>query len=179
VLIDDFQAGFDATEHLIKNGCNCIAHFSGPLDMEIYNNRFEGYKAALKKYKLPFKKELILSSRLMQQDGIDNAKSLLALPYRVDGVFSANDVAAISAIQYFKKQNIKIPKDIAIVGFSNEVISSVIEPSLSTINQSGIEIGKTAPHLLLSQINNSSNKIVNKTIILPTNLIERKSSKKQ
>jgi ligand-binding sensor domain-containing protein len=71
------------------------------------------------------------------------------------------------------------PKDITFFGFSNEVILSVIEPSLSTsINQSGIKIGKTATHLLLSQINSSANKIVNKIIILPTDLIERKSSKK-
>lgn len=176
VLIDDFQAGFDATEHLIINGSKNIIHFSGPQKLEIYKNRFKGYKAALEKHNIVFREEFVLSSRLMEHDGIENAKKLLSLPYKIDGIFSANDVAAISAIQYLKNEGVKIPEDIAIVGFSNESISSVIEPSLTTINQSGFEIGKTATNLLLSHINNKYEEVTCETIILQPSLIERKSS---
>lgn len=112
----------------------------------------------------------------MLEDGIENAKKLLSLTYKIDGIFSANDVAAIGALQYLKSQGIRIPEDIAVVGFSNESISSVIEPPLCTINQSGFEIGKTATQLLLNKINNKSSKPVNETVILEANLIERKSS---
>lgn len=178
VLIDDFKGGYDATEHLINKGCKSIAHYSGPQNLEIYKNRFKGYKAALKKYGLDFKEELVITSKLMEKDGLENTKKLLGLAYKVDGIFSANDVAAIGAIKFLKQENIKIPEDIAIVGFSNESISSVIEPSLTTMNQSGFEIGKTAANLLLSQIASKADKIENKTIILTPNLIERKSTQK-
>jgi LacI family transcriptional regulator len=178
VLIDDYQAGFDATEHLILNGKKCIAHFSGPQNLEIYKNRFLGYKAALKKHNIDFIEELVLSSSLMEKDGIENTKKVLALSLKVNGIFSANDVAAIGAIKFLKTKNINIPKDIAIVGFSNEPISSVIEPPLTTINQSGFEIGKTSAELLISQITNKSLEFRNKTIIIKPNLIQRKSSKR-
>lgn len=178
VLIDDFQAGSDATEHLIINGCKNIVHFSGPQVVEIYKNRLKGYRAALKKYNIEFREDYVLSSRLMEQDGIENAKKIMLLPKKIDGVFSANDVAAISAIKYLKKEGVKIPEDIAIVGFSNESISSVIEPPLTTINQSGFEIGKTATNLLLSQIKNKYEEATCETIILQSSLIERKSSQK-
>lgn len=176
VIIDDFQAGFDATEHLILNRSRKIVHFAGPQNLEIYKNRFKGYKAALKKYQIPYIEEFVLTSRLMKSDGIENAKKLLALPYKIDAFFSANDEAAISAMQYLKEKGVKMPEDIAVVGFSNESISSVIEPPLTTINQSGFEIGKTATSLLLSQIDKEHRGQMSETIMLKPSLIKRKSS---
>lgn len=178
VLIDDFQAGFDATEHLINNGCKTIAHFAGPDTLEIYKNRYAGYKAALSKHQLEFNEALVFRSQLMEPDGINNVEQMLALPYNVDGIFSANDVAAISAMQQLKRKGIKVPDDIAVVGFSNETISAVIEPSLTTINQSGFEIGKTATELLISQITHGDREIVNENVIIQASLIERDSSQK-
>ncbi|MBA6154627.1 LacI family DNA-binding transcriptional regulator [Gelidibacter maritimus] len=178
VLIDDFQAGFDATEHLIIKGCKKIAHFSGPMDLEIYKNRFAGYKAALLKHHIKFNDELIFNSRLMEQDGIENADKIIGLPYKVDGIFSANDVAAISALQQLKRNDFKIPEDIAIVGFSNEAISAVIEPSLTTINQPGFNIGKRAAELLISQISGNNGSVIDEKIIIQANLVERDSSQK-
>lgn len=176
VVIDDFEAAFTAVEHLIQKKSKEIAHFSGPQNLEIYKNRFKGYKAALKKHNIPFRKELVITSSLMEKDGAENVKKMLALPYKVDGLFCANDVVAIGAIKYLKKIQIKIPEDIAIVGFSNESISSVIDPSLTTINQSGLKIGNTATNLLLEKISNNIKKNIHETIIVNTNLIERKSS---
>lgn len=179
VLIDDFQGGFDATEHLILQGCNQIAHFSGPQELEIYKNRFKGYKAALERHNIPFDPKLVLSSKLMESDGTENAKKLLSLKTPVDGIFSSNDTAAISALQYLKEQGIRIPEDIAIVGFSNEPISSVIEPSLTTIDQPGFEIGKIATNLLITQIKNKKEQTVPETIVLKPLLVQRNSSKKK
>ena len=176
VVIDDFAAAFTATEHLIQKKSTEIAHFSGPQNLEIYKNRFKGYKAALEKYNIPFKEELVITSSLMEADGIENTKKILSLPYKVDGLFCANDVVAIGAIKYLKKIGKKIPEEIAIVGFSNETISSVIEPSLTTINQSGFKIGQIATNLLLKKISNDDKKQIHETMIVKTNLIERKSS---
>ncbi|WP_304198707.1 LacI family DNA-binding transcriptional regulator [Flavobacterium alvei] len=178
VVIDDFQGGFDATEHLILQGCKKIAHFSGPQELEIYKNRFKGYKSALEKHNIKLDSNLVIPSKLMEIDGIESAKKLLSQTIPIDGIFSSNDTAAISALQYLKGKGIKIPEDIAIVGFSNEPISSVIEPSLTTIDQPGFEMGKIAANLLLAQINNKPGTIVAETIILKPVLIKRNSSKK-
>lgn len=173
VVIDDFEAAFKAVEHLIHQKCTEIAHFSGPQNLEIYKNRFKGYKAALEKHNIPFREELVISSSLMEKDAAENVKKILALPFNVDGLFCANDVVAIGAIKYLKEIEIKIPEEIAIVGFSNETISSVIEPALTTINQSGSKIGVAATNLLIDKISDNT---IHKTIIVQTNLIERKSS---
>ncbi|RPD96001.1 LacI family transcriptional regulator [Aureibaculum marinum] len=176
VLINDFKGGFDATHHLISKGCKNIVHFSGPQELAIYKNRLQGYKQALKESNIPFRNEYIISSRLMEHDGVNNIKELIAKNLIFDGIFSANDLAAIGAIKYLNEIKVNIPKDVAIVGFSNEPISTVINPSLTTINQPGFEIGKTATDLLLQHIKNQHTSLTTETIILESNLIERQSS---
>lgn len=177
VLIDDFQGGFDATEHLIFNGCKKIAHFSGPKDLKIYKNRMRGYRAALEKHHFSYDPELVFTSRLMEEDGIKNARKIMSMRNNIDGIFAANDISAIGAMKYFKGEGVKIPDDIAIVGFSNEPISEVIEPSLTTIDQSGHQIGRLATELLLKQIKSESGSVQPETVVLKTSLIKRDSSK--
>ena len=177
VLIDDFKGGFDATKHLISNGCKNIVHFTGPQELKIYQNRLNGYRAALEKHNIPYNPELVFTSRLMEEDGIENAKRIMSLNTKIDGIFAANDVSAIGAMKHLKSAGVKIPEDIAIVGFSNEPISEVIEPSLTTIDQSGHKIGSLATELLLQRIKNKSGSIPPKTHVLKTSLIVRNSSK--
>lgn len=179
VLLDDFKGGFEATSHLISQGCSNIVHFSGPSNLKVYQNRLGGYKAALKKYNIPFKEEYVLNSRLMEKDGVALSDRVMALPEKIDGIFSANDVAAISAMQNLKKKGVRIPEDIAIIGFSNEPISAVIEPSLSTMDQSGSAMGKLAAALLIKQIKNKPLKAKVETIVMDPTLIIRDSSKKK
>lgn len=178
VIIDDFQGAFDATEHLILQGCKRIAHFAGPQRLEIYKNRYKGYRSALEKHDIELDEDLVMTSKLMESDGVECTKKLLSLPIPIDGIFSANDVMAISAMQYIKKQGLRIPEDIAIVGFSNEPISSVMIPSLTTVDQPGFEMGKIAANLLISQINDKAETAVAQTIILKPSLIVRNSSKR-
>ncbi|KAB1068049.1 LacI family transcriptional regulator [Tamlana haliotis] len=178
VLIDDFQAGFDATQHLIEKGCKKIIHFSGPQELEIYKNRFEGYKAALIKNDLPFRSDYVIKTRLNEVDGIANTKKLLNDKLEFDAIFSANDVAAIGAIKCLNEEGIRIPDDISIVGFSNEPISTVINPTLTTINQPGVEMGQRATELLLKNIQNKKAPLKPETIILDSSLIDRESTGK-
>jgi LacI family transcriptional regulator len=178
VLIDDFKAAFDATQHLINKGCKKIVHFSGPQELEIYKNRLRGYKNALQANNIPFDDNYILDSKLMEKDGIENAKKLLENSLAFDGIFSANDVAAIGAIKHLTSQGVKIPEDVAIVGFSNEPISTVISPSLTTINQPGFEMGKIATDLLLKHIKQQVGTLKAQTIIMDSHLIERESTKR-
>lgn len=177
VLIDDFKGGFEATEHLILNGCKKIVHFSGPQEQAIYKNRLLGYKAALQKYNIGFDEDYVITSRLMENDGYKNVSNIVNRKLTFDAIFAANDLSAIGAMKSLKEKQIKIPEDVAIVGFSNEPISSVIEPSLTTIDQSGFNLGVTATNLLFKSIAKKEN-FKQETVILQTNLIKRNSSKK-
>ena len=178
VIIDDFRGGFEATEHLIQRGCKKIAHFTSPLGVEIYKNRHDGYRQALEKHKLFYDEKLVLVSKLLEEDGRVLAKKIIEQFDGVDGIFSANDFAAIGAMKYFKSIGKKIPEEIAIAGFSNEPTTMVIEPSLTTVDQSGTEIGKIACKLLLDSIANGDRLITNQTIMLDPKLIKRDSTKR-
>ncbi len=179
VLIDDVQGGFEATEHLIEQGCKRIVLFTASLDVEIYSNRYKGYRLALEKYNLPYDKNLVFISPLLEEDGYLLAGQVLEQFDNVDGIFSTNDVAAIGAMKFLKSIGKKIPEDIAIAGFSNEPTSAVIEPSLTTVDQSGEEIGRLACSLLLDYFENGSTLVNDNTIIIKPKLIKRDSTKRK
>ena len=174
VSIDDYDASFRATAHLIENGCKTIVHFGGPQNIGLYQNRKNGYIAALNKYGLPVSDALCFETKLSEKDGEDMAKKVLDMG-GVDGIYSANDTSAISAMQYFKTVGIKVPEQIAIVGFNNDPISSVIEPPLTTINQPDYEMGYTAAAHLIKQIEGRAGN--GQPLVLTSELIVRNSSK--
>lgn len=172
---DDFEASFRATEHLILNNCKKIVHFGGPQEIELYQNRKRGYIAALKKYGLEFNEDYLFVSNLSAEDGELLAKKVINLK-DIDGVYASNDTSAISAMQYFKSNGIRVPEDIAIVGFNNDPISAIIEPSLSSIKQPDFLMGRAATTLLINQIKDSEIKA--KSVQLKSQLIIRDSSKR-
>lgn len=178
VILDDVRGGFEATEHLIQKGCKKIAHFTSPLQVEIYKNRHKGYRKALKKYGLPYDENLVFVSELLKEDGSRLAKKVIEEHEGVDGIFSANDFAAIGAVRYLKEIGKKIPGDMAISGFSNEPTTAVMEPSLTTVDQSGFEIGRLACNLLLDHISEGNRMVKNSTIMMSPKLIVRDSTNK-
>ena len=101
---------------------------------------------------------------------------LLSMKNRPDAIFAITDSAAIGVIQTLKKFNIKIPDEIAVVGFSNSLNSTIIEPMLTTIDQPGERIGAMAMKCVIEEIEDSSNMIMHKTIEIRSNLIIRDSS---
>lgn len=149
VVVNDYDAAFKAVEHLIQTGKKRIAHLAGPNCLSISKKRLDGYLDALRKYKYPIDEELIISYDLTLSKVRIYVKHLLELENRPDGLFAINDPTAIEAIQVIKQQGLKIPEDIAVVGFSNNYASNFIEPALTTISQPVQEIGKTAMQLLL------------------------------
>ena len=173
ITIYNYAASFKATEHLILRGCKLIAHFSGKQNIDLYKQRKEGYLGALQKHQIPIDENLIFESNLSEEDGVIMAKKMLKNP-EIDGLYSSNDTAAISAIQYLKTQGKKIPQDIAVVGFNNDPIAAINEPSLTTVNQPGFEIGKIAANQLILQIENKTSQ--NNSLILNSELIIRDSS---
>lgn len=182
VILDDEQGAFDATEHLISQGCKKIVHFAGPQTVELYRRRLKGYKKALDKYGLDFDRSMVDESKLVIEDGEKAIKCLLEVHPDLDGIFSSNDRAAVDALQYLKKLKKRIPEDIAIAGFSNDPLSLVTEPPLTTVDQFGFEMGKRACLLLIDNIKNdftsSHNKSHNKSIVISPKLIIRASTKR-
>ena len=182
VIIDDRKAAYSATQHLIDIGCRRIAHFRGPLLPQNSIDRFLGYKEALTANNLSYDASLVyLLNDMSFEEGQFYAKQLLKDHKDVDGIFINTDLVAIGAIAEFNKQRVKVPEQINVIGFSNWFMSSVISPSLTTVNQPGFEMGKKAFKLLYKEIKNKKNKkpIKYEDIVLKTNLVVRESTKKQ
>ena len=182
VIIDDRKAAYMATQHLIDTGCKRIAHFRGALLPQNSIDRFLGYKKALLDNNLPYDPSLVYICEcgdMSFEEGKKNAQQLLKDHTDVDGIFINTDLVAIGAMTEFNKQGVKIPEDIAIVGFSNWFMSSVISPTLSTIDQPGYQMGKTAFKQLYKEIKQiKRNKpVVYKEIVLKTELVKRESTK--
>jgi DNA-binding LacI/PurR family transcriptional regulator len=177
VVFDDHQSGYKATRHLIDCGCKNIAHIAGPANLELSADRKSGYLKALEKCNLNYDEELVVPCDFSLEDGKEAMEKILQTGKKVDGVFTVCDAAAYGAMAVLKNAGYKIPKDVSVIGFTNEPFAKLIEPSLSTISQPSYEIGETATHLLLKHIENKED-FIPETRILETELIERNSSRR-
>jgi LacI family transcriptional regulator len=179
IVVDDFNGGLMATEHLIGQGCKNIAHISGPLHLSIYEDRFEGYLTALRQAGYAAPAGGILHNRLTRADGEAALRQLLELRPLPDAIFCGNDTTALSIISALRDSPLKVPDDIAIVGFSNEPYSALVTPSITTIRQPGYEMGKKAAELIISEIRGCITPADYRTYTMPTELITRQSSVKR
>ncbi|HHP7240109.1 MAG TPA: LacI family DNA-binding transcriptional regulator [Cyclobacteriaceae bacterium] len=177
VVIDDYDAGYKAVNHLIAVGCKRIAHISGPIQLLINQHRFEGYKQALLDNNLPYDDKLVIHCDGGDYEHGYEVSSELFSRDAPDGLFCGTDMLAIGAIKNIKKNGLKIPDDIAVVGFSNWEISSLYEPSLSTLTQPGYEMGQVAANKLFEQINDPDHQF--SETVLQSELVIRDSSKKK
>lgn len=179
VTLDDFRAGFIATEHLINEGCKRIAHLSGDINLEIYKNRFEGYKAALKQYNIPFKKKYVISTSSKIESGVQAVAQLWESSDKPDAIFSAGDYAALGAIQELKERNVKIPEEVCVVGFSNEPFTKYMELPITSVDQTPLVMGKIAAQVFLEQVNGNQKFSIEKKVVLPPELVIRSSSSRK
>ncbi|MUU79358.1 LacI family DNA-binding transcriptional regulator [Winogradskyella endarachnes] len=174
--IDDYDSSHMIVEHLVEQGCKRIAHIGGYRRTRIFKNRILGFIDAIEKNNLPQDDELIIESDLTLNDGRLGMEQLLKLKNRPDAVYVSNDYAALGALQVLQEHNIKVPYDIALVGFSNEPFSSLVTPTITTVNQHSGEIGKRAAETFLKRINQDDWKPKLTKTILKSELIVRASS---
>jgi len=179
ILIDNRKAAYDATKHLIEQGCKRIVHVTAPPQQNVYIDRLKGYKQALADHKLKFREEDVIIGNLSLEAGADAANTLLKMKSLPDGVFVSNDNCAVGCMLALKQKGIKIPGDIAFVGFNNDPVSQVIEPNLTTINYSGYEVGEVAARHLINHLSGVSPIHHTNTIILRSEFIIRASSLKK
>lgn len=176
--IDDYMSSFLVVEHLVKQQCKRIAHIAGYRHTRIYKNRIKGFKDALENNGLAVDENLILESALSIEDGRQIMTKLLQLPNPPDAVYAAGDYAALGALQILKERKINVPNDIALVGFSDEPFTSLVTPSITTVNQHSKKIGQLAANTFLKRVDNPLKNSEPENIILKPELIIRESSKK-
>jgi DNA-binding LacI/PurR family transcriptional regulator len=177
VVVDDYNGGFKAAEHLIRTGCKRIAFIGGPETLYVSDQRLRGYRDAIRNYNVELDEELIIHCKDLHTDPTAATHKLLDLPQRPDAIFCMNDPVAILAMQVLKEKGVRIPDEISLVGFTNEPVSQFIEPSLTTVAQPAYQMGQTAAKLFIQQVENKQEfKPITK--ILPTELIVRNSTRR-
>jgi len=177
VILDDYKWAFFATEHLIYQGYKKIFHFAGPSGLMFSQNRKNGFLDAHRKHKLVIEGSSIIETGLMISDGEREMERLIKENNIPDAIFAVNDPTAIGAMKILKKNGLKIPGDVALVGFTESQLAQLVEPPLTSVAQPTHEIGRTAALLLLDQIE-SKGIFVPQTVVLNGRLNVRESSMK-
>lgn len=179
VIIDDREAAYKATNHLIERGCKKIAHIRGPLAPQNAIDRFLGYKKALKDNNIEYKNSLVyVCEEVSFEEGLRFTEQIVKEHPDVDGIFAITDLVATGVITKLNELNIKVPQQISVIGFSNWFVSKAVTPSLTTVDQPGFTMGAKAFKRLFKEIKKKRKKkpINFKTICLPTSLVVRKST---
>jgi LacI family transcriptional regulator len=182
VIVDDYAGAKEAVQHLIDQGCTKIAHLEAAPNLMISIDRLKGFEDALRENNMEVKPEYIMECHSGTfEEGKKATRKLLSLPNPPDAIFANNDPMAMGAMMAIKEKGLKIPQDIAIVGFSNWFFGELLEPSLTTVDQPGFEMGQEAARLLIRHIEMKEKEVadpITETKILKTKLVIRNSSLK-
>ncbi|WP_337042247.1 LacI family DNA-binding transcriptional regulator [Emticicia sp. 17c] len=175
VIHEDFKGSFDLVEHLILQGCRKIGIMLGPEKFYISQIRLEGYKAALNKHGIKVNEQYIVYSEMNKNDGIRVFEYFINLPEPPDGVFAMLSRNAIEMMVEAKKRQIKIPDEMAFVGFGDDTLCELFEPSLTVFHHFPTKVGEAAINLLIENID-KKNMLPSCTKSIPGELIVRNSS---
>ena len=177
VLINDYEGAYKATEHLIVEGRRRIIHFAGPKNRLISKNRLKGYLEAHKNNGV-----VIDDSLVIYCDNFDSAltetQRIIDSGVKFDAIFTVNDFTAAGVLKTLQKNGVKVPNDVSVVGFGNDYIAEMIEPTLTTVSQPGFTMGERAMQMLIDRIKNEKSNPA-QTEVLPTSLVLRNSTKRR
>jgi LacI family transcriptional regulator len=179
VVIDNFKAGYEATRHLVSQGCKRIAHITGNLTRNVYADRMKGYKEALQESNIPFNEKYVIINNMDEASALEASDRLMAMKPMPDALFVANDNCAAVCMQAIKDAGYSVPKDIAVVGFNNDIISRLVNPKITTVNYPAEEVGTIAANALVNHLEGKNNLGSTSTIIIKSELIIRESSLKK
>lgn len=173
VVADGEHSAQMATQHLLDNGCKRVAFIGGANHLDIVKRRKHGYLEALRNNKIPIEKELVVCRKIDYEEGKIAAQTLLALPNPPDAILAMNDTLAFAAIEVIKSHGLRVPNDVALIGYTDEQHANYIEPKLSAVSHQTYEMGETACLLLIDQIR--GDKAI-RQVMIPTHLQIRESS---
>jgi len=181
VINDNEQASLEAVSHLIEEGYTRIALLEGPQNLDIFRQRKKGYLSALKKYNIPVLDELIVENAWTKELGAAGTRQLLNLPQPPDAIFaSTSDFSALGVLEVASAMGIKVPSELGICGYSNEAFTEITSPSITTIDQFSVYMGKTIANLYFQEMeNNAHTDTIPKTISIKPKLIVRSSTRKK
>lgn len=171
---DNELIGKLATEHLIEQGCQRIAHLRGP-DIGIAVSRLQGFRRAMAQHKLGVPAHYVVEARYYDDMGYSAMKTLLGAEPVPDGVFCYNDPVAIGAIKAICEAGLAVPDDIKVIGAGNVRYSEMLAVPLSTLDQGAVEIGTCAAQMLLGRIT-AKRAPPPKIVLIPPKLVVRRSS---
>lgn len=180
ILGEDYKGGFEATRHLIELGCKRIAYISGPLTCNLYQDRYAGFKDALRKHKVPFNKKLAFFHELTADNARRTCEQLFASQPFPDAVFATNDTTAIVVEQMARALSIKVPEELKIIGYSNDPRSQIVLPPLTSVEQFPYLVGEKAASAVVSLIHKKPDgKRRLAPIVTPIELVVRESTCKE
>jgi LacI family transcriptional regulator/LacI family repressor for deo operon, udp, cdd, tsx, nupC, and nupG len=152
VEVDNRQGAFDAVAHLIKLGHNRIGLITGRINISTSRDRKLGYEQALAAGEIPLNPDYVRVGDYKQASGYALTDELLALPVPPTALFVANNLMAVGAIEAVHKRNLKIPRDVAIIGFDDLPWADALDPPLTMVRQPAYEVGRAAAELLLNRL---------------------------
>ncbi len=173
---DNYNSSYHSVKHLLEQGYTRIAHLHGPITSKVYQDRKKGYEQALLNAGIEISQDFILEG-ITEETGYNIIKVLMSLENPPDAYFCASDYSALGVLNYALENNLKVPKDIGIVGFANEPFTKLTRPRITTLDQFSENIGIKAASLLLTEIENKDKKnTVVSTYSLVPSLTIRESS---
>jgi len=181
VTADNFKGSFDAVELLIKQGFTKIAHLTNSNNLLISRERLDGYKDALTKYNIPFNPEYVKHcdhGGMIQEEVEVAVNELINMKNRPEAIFIASDRLTTSCISVLKKSGLKVPNDIALIGFTNSDVAELFDPPLTVIRQPAFQIGQIATEILIQTIESKRPVTEFVTEQMQTEMILRASSNK-
>lgn len=153
VIINDAASAHQATCSLIDAGARRIAFLGGPNQMKQTSDRKHGYLQALRERGIPIRTELVKCHQISFNSGLSDTLELLSLPEPPDAILAAHGLLAISAVQAITSQGLRIPEDVAIIGYMTDWVSEMSHPRISFVKMNLREIGSKAFRLLQDQMN--------------------------
>ncbi|MCU4176142.1 LacI family DNA-binding transcriptional regulator [Carboxylicivirga sp. N1Y90] len=174
IVVDNYEASFKATQHLIGNGCKRIAHLAGNLSCKVFEDRAEGFKEALNKNILPLLPQFLLACDLNEKDTREAMKLWMSLDERPDGIVVASASSGLMIASIARSYGVTIPGDLAIISLGNERCNELMIPSISAVDMPGSEMGKAAAINLIETI--KTGHIEDRIILKPIQLLMRNST---
>lgn len=176
ITINNEDAGYQVTKHLIEQGASAIVHITGSQLRNVYADRLAGYRRALTEAGIAFRPENIITNDLSEQAGINSAEQIIRL--KADAVFVANDNCAASCMNELKRRGILVPQQVMFAGFNNDMISRNVDPPLTTVNYPGFEMGELAAKSILQHMQGNADLHITSNITIKSGLIIRASSQR-
>ncbi len=164
VIVDNYKGGYEATKFLLNQGLKKIAIIIGDTRLDLYVQRFNGYKQALEEAGIPLNEELITSSTKSWEGSYEATVKMIKRGIRPDAIFATSDPKALGVVRALKDLNIRVPQDISVIGFDNLEVTEMMDPPLTTVAQPFYQAGYQAAKRLV--------KLMNKNIALEPEVLK-------